>query len=137
MRAHGRRRSGVLILLGTVLICGLLTGTATGASSWKTNHAVDFSAPKRPKGCEAYNGPYTGGKSFWSKDDVKISGGMLRLYLRERSVSGRSWTSGGLACLGWGQSYGRFEMRAKMPPGRGIDSYLGLSPTKAGTKNAW
>jgi beta-glucanase (GH16 family) len=109
---------------------------ADAASSWKTNRSFQFSGSDIPDGCGTYGGPYTGGKSYWQADDVRIAGGMLRLRLRERAKNGFAYTSGGLGCWNWPQTYGRFEIRARVPAGRGINSYFTLSPTKGG-ENGW
>jgi beta-glucanase (GH16 family) len=124
---------GVLAVAGTAPGSGA-AAAATAKSSWKLSKSVDFSDTALPKGCDTYAGAYTGGASYWIPQDVAISGGLLRLKLEHRSAGGKQWTSGGLGCWSWPQTYGRFEVRAKIPRGKGIDSYLTLVPTKGG---AW
>lgn len=100
------------------------------ASSWKPVRTEEFSGTALPKGCGRYGGPYTGGASYWIAQDAVVSGGLLHLKLERRSAGGRSWTSGGVGCWDWAQTYGKFEIRAKVPSGKGIDSYFTLWPVK-------
>lgn len=134
-----RARRGVrrVALAGMVALVAGTAGTASAdidgavaASSWQTSRTEEFTQGSLPRGCGTYGGPYAGGKSYWTPDDVKLSGGLLHLKLQQRNVRGFRWTSGGVGCWGWAQRYGRYEVRAKVPAGRGIDSYLTLWPSK-------
>jgi beta-glucanase (GH16 family) len=104
--------------------------------SWQSKRTEEFSGSALPSGCEAYTGKYTGGKSAWSSKNVKVAGGLLKLSLEKRTTAGRAYTSGGIGCWGWPQKYGKYEVRARIPQGAGIDSYLGLWPVKGG-EGAW
>jgi beta-glucanase (GH16 family) len=97
---------------------------------------VEFSGSGLPDGCEKYTGRYTGGKSGWSGTDVEVKKGLLILSLEKRRTSGQPYSSGGVGCWGWAQKYGRYEIKAKVPAGKGIDSYITLTPTKGGD-GAW
>jgi hypothetical protein len=77
-----------------------------------------------------------GGASAWSRKDVAIAGGLLKLTLEKKKTGGQPYRSGGVACPGWAQKYGRYEVRAKVPAGKGIDSYFTLWPSSGGD-GAW
>ena len=112
------------------------TGSAQAASSWDTRRTEEFAKDALPKGCDTYGGPYQGGKSYWNKDGVRIADGLLRLrLLRKAGAPGYPFTSGGVGCWNSAQTFGRFEIRAKVPVGRGIDSYVTLMPSKGGQQS--
>ena len=138
--AARRRRGIAAAVLATAALTGLSLGPgvqpASAASSWKTVRTEEFSGRSLPDGCGQYTGKYPGGASVWKKDDVEVAGGLLTLKLQRRKASGREYTSGGVGCWGWAQKYGRYEVRAKVPAGKGIDSYLTLWPDK-GADGAW
>jgi beta-glucanase (GH16 family) len=104
--------------------------TAKKKSSWKTVRTEEFSGSKLPDGCEPYGGKFAAGKSAWAGKNTTVSSGLLQLKLEKKKTSGQPYTSGGMACLGWGQKYGRYEVKAKVPVGAGIDSTIALFPTK-------
>ena len=52
--------------------------------------------------------------------------------MRRRDFGGRPYTTGGLGCDQIVQTFGRYEFRAKVPPGAGIDSFVTLWPAEAG-----
>jgi beta-glucanase (GH16 family) len=110
--------------------------SAQAASSWDSRRVEEFSGSDLPKGCGTYSGKYQGGQSAWSAKAVDQSKGLLRLGLEKRRTDGRPYTSGGVGCWDWAQKYGKFEVRAKIPPGKGIDSYITLWP-KDGAEGGW
>jgi beta-glucanase (GH16 family) len=110
--------------------------TAKKKSSWKTVRTEEFSGSKLPDGCEPYGGKFAAGKSAWASKSTTVSGGLLQLKLEKKKTSGQPYTSGGMACLGWGQKYGRYEIKAKVPVGAGIDSTIALFPTKPSKTSA-
>ena len=99
---------------------------ALGAPGWRQVFSTDFSGSALPKGCGKYGGPYPGGATFWDADNVRVSDGLLRIVIEERSQGGMPYTAGGMGCFDHAQTYGRFEWRAKVPLGKGIDSYATL-----------
>jgi beta-glucanase (GH16 family) len=105
-------------------------------SSWKTVRTEEFSGSALPDGCEEYTGKNSAGKNAWSKKDVNVSGGLLQLKLEKKKTSGQPYTSGAIGCWGAPQKYGRYEIKAKVPVGKGIDSSLTLFPVKIGKNNA-
>jgi beta-glucanase (GH16 family) len=98
-------------------------------SSWKIVRTVDFNGSALPTGCSAYTGKYTAGSSAWIAKDAVVSKSSLKLKLEKRKTGGKPYSSGGLACLDWKQAYGRYEIVAKVPKGKGIDSTIALWPT--------
>jgi beta-glucanase (GH16 family) len=112
------------------------TGRAEAASSWENRRTEEFSKDALPKGCDTYGGPYQGGKSYWNKDGVRIADGLLHLrLLRKTAAAGYPYTSGGVGCWNSAQTFGRYEVRAKVPVGKGIDSYITLMPSKGGQQS--
>ena len=58
---------------------------------------------------------------YYSPDEVYLRNGVLVLRSGKRSVGGRAYTSGLVDTRGkFAQQYGRFEVRAKLPPGQGM-----------------
>ena len=103
---------------------------AAPAPGWRLTWATDFSGSALPNQCASYGGPYDGGASYWLADEVTVSGGLLRLGIQRRDHGGKRYTTGGVACYKVAQTYGRYEWRARVPPGKGIDSYAALWPVK-------
>jgi beta-glucanase (GH16 family) len=112
-----------------MVACGLPWGApaASAAEVWKPAWSTDFSGSKLPSQCGTYSSTYAG--NAWSADEVTVSGGLLRIGLEKRTSQGKPYTSGGVGCWNAAQSYGRYEWRAKVPPGKGIDSYVVLWAT--------
>jgi beta-glucanase (GH16 family) len=105
---------------------------AKAKSSWDTVRTEEFTGSALPTGCEPYGLKYTAGKNAWSKNDVEVSGGLLKLELEKKKTSGQPYVAGAVGCWGNPQKYGRFEIKAKVPTGGGINSSISLFPTKAG-----
>lgn len=83
-------------------------GMETGGSGWG-NHELEY---------------YTPG------DNVEIKDGNLVLTARKQSWGGMNYTSARLYSRGTGNFlYGRFEIRAKIPPGRGTWPAIWMLPT--------
>jgi beta-glucanase (GH16 family) len=58
---------------------------------------------------------------YYVPDEVNVANGMLRLRSRVRSYGSMKYTSGRLDTKGkFAPIYGRFEIRAKLPSGRGL-----------------
>lgn len=100
---------------------------------WRPLFATDFSGTDLPAGCEAYEGPQGGSAaSYYRPDEVTVHDGLLHLTMRQRDVGGRPYTAGGIGCRAVAQTFGRYEFRAKVPTGVGIDSFVTLWPTETG-----
>lgn len=122
------RRLGAATALFTAA-CWALGGApaATAAPVWKPAWSTDFSGSGLPSQCGTYGSTYAG--NAWSADQVTVSGGLLRIGLEKKTSQGKPYTSGGVGCWNAAQRYGRYEWRAKVPPGKGIDSYVVLWAT--------
>ncbi|MGX4677381.1 family 16 glycosylhydrolase [SAR92 clade bacterium H246] len=58
---------------------------------------------------------------FYSSDNTSVSDGLLIIEAREQSLGGRSYTSSRLTTQGKQFfTYGRFDIRAKLPEGQGL-----------------
>ena len=58
---------------------------------------------------------------YYSEDDAYVHDGLLTLRSQKRSMGGREYTSGLVETRGrFSRKFGRFEVRAKLPKGRGI-----------------
>lgn len=69
---------------------------------------------------------YTSGR----KENVWVSDGVLRITALKEPMEGRSYTSARLITKGKGDwLYGRFEIRAKLPTGRGTWPAIWMLPT--------
>jgi beta-glucanase (GH16 family) len=108
---------------------------AASAASWKLSYATDFNGTSLPSRTFTYGSAYEGGASHWAEDHVRVSGGLLHLVMDEQDTGGKPYTSGGMG-FSVGQTYGRYEWRAKVPVGKGIDSYATLWPDGSGDSDA-
>ena len=58
---------------------------------------------------------------YYQAENATVAGGVLTLTAKEESVAGHDYTSARMRSLGKGDwTYGRIEMRAKMPIGQGL-----------------
>ncbi|GAB3279229.1 glycoside hydrolase family 16 protein [Kineosporia babensis] len=104
--------------------------------SWKLRSEVNFNGSSLPEGCVRYSGKYAAGSSAWSEDNATMKDGILRLKVEKKKTDKQDYTTGGMGCWNWPQTYGKFEVKAKVPAGQGINSYITLSPTKDNSANA-
>jgi beta-glucanase (GH16 family) len=66
---------------------------------------------------------------FYAEDAFDIQDGVLRIRADQRSMEGKNYTSGLIETrLSYLQTYGYFEMRAKMPEGQGLWPAFWLLP---------
>lgn len=102
---------------------------ALNADGWRTVLFDGFNgtAVDRDTWPVLYGGGSGNGGAFqWSNDDVRVGDGELTISMTDH---GGWWSAGGLS-QGWeGQTYGRFEVRAKVDPGQGTQGVLVLWPT--------
>lgn len=136
-----RRAAALAGALVTLLLAAPPPATARAAGSapggWRLAFSEDFNGSSLNRSRWAtYDGPYAGPSgNYWRPDDVLVSGGEARIRIQRREFGGRSITSGGMINVSLSQTYGRYEFRAKIPAGKGIDSYATLWP-KDGDANA-
>jgi beta-glucanase (GH16 family) len=74
------------------------------------------------------------GVNDWMAEAVQVSGGQLHIAARGvRGDSGVNYTSGIVTTVAtFAQTYGRFEIRFRMPAGRGLEPCFQLLPVPAG-----
>jgi beta-glucanase (GH16 family) len=87
-------------------------GTTLDTSKWD---------PQIGTGCPTLCGWGNNELQYYRSENATVSGGMLTIEAREESFGGMQYTSARLRTLGkadW--LYGRFEMRAKLPVGKGL-----------------
>jgi beta-glucanase (GH16 family) len=136
-----RRAAALAAALIALLFAALPPATPRAAGSspggWRLAFSEDFNGSSLNRSRWAtYDGPYAGPSgNYWRPDDVLVSGGEARIRIQRREFGGRSITSGGMINVSLSQTYGRYEFRAKIPAGKGIDSYATLWP-KDGDANA-
>jgi beta-glucanase (GH16 family) len=137
MRPAARSALAACLALALSLPGGLRAGApAAAASPWRLVLSDDFDTSLDRGVWATYGGTYGGaGGVSWRDDEVSVSGGHLRIRMERRASDGKPFSAGGLITAKLAQTYGRFEFRAKVPKGKGIDSYATLWP-KQGDRDA-
>ena len=128
------RRVGTAVFVAALVVAAAPPGRAAAdPAGWKPVFSAEFTGAALPSQCWAYDGPHAAPPtSYYRPDDVTVGGGMLHLRMERRDFGGRQYTTGGMGCFKVAQLYGRYEFRAKVPPGAGIDSYATLFPSTEG-----
>jgi beta-glucanase (GH16 family) len=91
-------------------------------SSWRRVFFDDFRHGLRPSAWEAYVGEPAGDPGgWWAPSHAVVRRGILRLETyRDRRYGGR-WVSGGVSSApALKQTYGKYEVRLRLQPGRGV-----------------
>ncbi len=79
----------------------------------------------------ARTGATNGESEYYTDDAFEFTGGTLRIRAEKRDISGFHYTSGMIASYGkFSQKYGYFEMRAKLPQGKGFWPAFWLLPER-------
>jgi len=121
---------------GQAAVAAPTVEAAKAKSSWELRSTVNFSGSELPDGCVKYTGKYSAGTSAWSEDNATLSDGKLILKVEKKKTDKQPYTTGGMGCWNWPQTYGKFELRAMVPAGQGINSYITLSPASSTSSNA-
>jgi beta-glucanase (GH16 family) len=88
--------------------------------------------PQIGDGCPQLCGWGNNELEYYRTENATVADGFLTITAREESFGGRSYTSARLRTRNQGDwTYGRFEMRAKMPIGQGIWPAFWMLPTDA------
>lgn len=67
---------------------------------------------------------------WYQEDNVQVSDGLLTITARQESAGGRNFTSARIRTLNEGDwTYGRFEIRARLPQGQGLWPAIWMLPT--------
>ncbi|MFT5153859.1 MAG: beta-glucanase (GH16 family) [Planctomycetota bacterium] len=102
---------------------------------WEDNFngsSLDLSkwAPQVGNGCPSLCGWGNNELQFYRAENATVSGGELTIIAKQQSFGGAQYTSARLRTKGLGDwKYGRFEMRAKLPTGRGLWPAFWMLPT--------
>jgi beta-glucanase (GH16 family) len=119
-----------MLLAGALAVPASAAAPAPALAGWRPIFSTDFSGTSLPGQCWAYDGPHDSNPqtSAYNPDQVRVSGGLLRLGMAVETYKGRKYSTGGLGCFKIEQVYGRYEFRVKAPQGAGIDAYMTLWP---------
>jgi beta-glucanase (GH16 family) len=91
-------------------------------SALNTNYWID----SYPHGARTHN---NGEMEYYAPDGYSINGGNLHLVATNHAQNGEQYTSGMICSYGhFAQTYGWFEMRARMPAGKGMWPAFWLLP---------
>ncbi|MEM6675449.1 MAG: family 16 glycosylhydrolase, partial [Planctomycetota bacterium] len=131
------RRNLSLRSTGVALALAATVGTATAQYQlvWEDDFngtSLDLSKwqPMIGDGCPNLCGWGNNELQYYRAENATVIGGSLRITAREENFGGRQYTSARLRTAGMGDwKYGRFEMRAKMPTGRGLWPAFWMLPT--------
>ena len=114
-----------------------LTPTATTTSATKTSStnpqwqlifSDDFNGTALGPGWGTYTGPHGGGQSYYSPSEVNVGNGLLNLGMEKKTTNGLPYTTGGIGAFRYVQTYGKYELRVKLPYGKGVGPYAILWP---------
>ncbi|WP_433215285.1 glycoside hydrolase family 16 protein [Dactylosporangium sp. CS-047395] len=128
-----RRFSAVLVVVASAALGGLIFPERVNAADpvgWRRIFSNSFDDPGRlPTGCSAYDGAPEGAQaSYFRPEAVTVADGHLSLVLHRRTYGGKPFVTGELRCVGSAQQFGRYEFKARVPVGAGIDSMALLRP---------
>lgn len=127
------------ILLGLVCCC-LLPEIAHGQDYelvWQDEFdgtQLDLTKwqPQIGTGCPSLCGWGNNELQYYRSQNATVSGGFLTITAKQESFGGSSYTSARLRTLNRGDwTYGRYEMRARMPIGRGLWQAFWMLPSDA------
>jgi len=101
------------------------------AASFSLIFSDDFNGTTLDPTWGTYGGPHGGGQSYYDPSEVQVSGGLLHVSMERKTTGGLPYTTGGLAAFKLAQIYGKYELRAKLPHGKGVGPYTILWPNAA------
>ena len=120
------------------LLLGLLAAPAWGQSYqlvWQDEFdgtALDLAKwePQIGSGCPSLCGWGNHELQYYRSENASVAGGLLTITARQQNFGGLDYTSARLRTRSLGDwTYGRIEMRAKLPIGRGIWPAFWMLPT--------
>ena len=141
--SHARLRTRSFLRGSTLLIVLLVVPVR---AQWELVWEDDFDGTdldlsrwtfERGDGCPDLCGWGNGELEYYRAENATVADGLLTISAREESIMGRDYTSSRLRTLEKGDwKYGRFEMRARMPQGRGLWPAFWMLPTD-GVYGGW
>jgi beta-glucanase (GH16 family) len=133
---HIPQAKWILLTLSILVILGLTTFAATySACPWRPTFRDEFNGPSLDT--TRWNTAYWWGRTnagnneaqYYVDDAFEINDGILRIKAQKQSEQGFDYTSGIITTFGrFSQTYGRFEIRARVPQGRGLWPAFWLVP---------
>jgi beta-glucanase (GH16 family) len=107
---------------------------AHGSAVWRLVFFDDFSAGLRSSSWGRYSGQPGGDPGgWWAPSHVVVNRGALTLETYRDPRFGRRWVSGGVSSArALRQTYGKYEVRLRMDPGRGVAVVALLWPSRGG-----
>jgi hypothetical protein len=128
-----RRVTAVLVVVASAALSGMIFPERVNAADpdgWVPVFSNSFDdAGTLPKGCSAYDGAPEGAEaSYFRPEAVTVSDGHLRLAMHRRTYAGKPFITGELRCVGAVQQFGRYQFKARVPVGAGIESVALLRP---------
>jgi beta-glucanase (GH16 family) len=122
---------GVILVMLTVLALALASVAPQPTGPWKRVFFDNFKHGLNPSRWGRYSGQPGGDPGgWWAPSHVVVSNGVLNLETyRDPRFSDR-WVSGGVSsALALSQTYGKYEVRMRVDPGKGISVVALLWPS--------
>jgi|GEM_PF-6320915 len=137
-------------LKASCLFCGLFflfLSTPLAAQDWELVWSDEFDGTsldankwsfQTGDGCPDLCGWGNNELQWYQSDNISVSDGLLTITAREEQAGGKNYTSSRIRTINRGDwTYGRFEIRAKMPEGKGLWPALWMLPTDPSIYGVW
>jgi beta-glucanase (GH16 family) len=126
----------VAVLVGTLAALAVAWplghgGPAAATAGWHRVFFDDFTGGLRPSKWGTYSGQPGGDPGgWWAPSHVVVRNGILNLETYRDPKFGGRWVSGGVSSANaLRQTYGRYEVRLRMDPGKGVAAVALLWPS--------
>lgn len=127
------------LVLPLLALCALLAPAPARAQSWNLVWADEFNGTTLDltkwehqigTGCPSLCGWGNNELQYYRAENTSVAGGVLSITAKRENFGGQSYTSSRIRSRLRGDwKYGRIEMRAKMPVGRGMWAAFWMLPT--------
>jgi beta-glucanase (GH16 family) len=123
-----RTTAALAAVCAAVLIA--LAAPSQASAAWKLRFTAGFNHGLNTSIWTRYNGtPRCCHETLWRPSHDVVRGGLLRLQNYRDSAFGGKWVSGGLSMgRSLNQTYGRYRIRFRISPGRGVGMCMFLWP---------